>query len=214
MLHNCGIHYNRLINHKGEMMMKLIAKLLVVIILLMGCTNNPPQDEKANVHLYSYDGASVKAVVSKENYNKVIRLEITQIETGDVDDVEVFESLEKNRQSIEDFVVTIEDLQLVLDVRDPDNWVTNNFFNVRLAEEVATTDNNLYVFVVKYVINFDHETVEKQCCGYNDVVDYFGLENSIQGGQLTLDLLIENEEFVFHEVLVAENGLYVPQLEE
>ncbi len=194
--------------------MKLIMKALIITILLVGCSNNPTQVEKANVHLYSYEGITVKAVVSKENYDKVIRLEITQIETSDIDDEEGLESLEKNRQNIEDFVVTIEDLQLILDVRDPDNWVTNNFFNVRLAEEVATTDNNLYVFIVKYVINFDHETAEKQCCGYNDVVNYFGLGDAIKDGQLYLDQLIENEGFVFHEVLVAENGFYVPQLEE
>ena len=198
----------------GDTYMKLFIKLVMVVMVVTGCTNNPQEVEKANVHLYAYEGISVKVVVSKEDYNKIVRLEITQNETGDRNNEEMAEVLETNRQAIEQFVRSVEDSQLVLADSDPENWITNNFFNVRLSETVKTTDNDLYVYLVKYIINFNHETVEKECCGYREVVDYFGLDKAIENGQLLLDKLLENEQFLFYVVFVTENGLYVPQLEE
>lgn len=191
--------------------MKIILKLVLVIIILSGCTNSSDEIAKANVHLYSYQGISVKVILSEENYNEIRRLEITQNETSSIDDPKMTESLETNRQNIEDFVLNVDDSQLVFGDQDPENWIANSFFNVRLSDKVKSTDNDLNVYVVKYIINFKHTTVEKQCCGYKEVINYFGLSNAIEDGKLLFDKFVENNQFLFHEVLIAENGLYVQQ---
>jgi len=193
--------------------MKNILKCLM-IIMLVGCSKQNEEVKKANVHLYSYEGVSVKAVVSKTDYNKIIRLEITENSTEETEDNENLNKLEDQRRSIEDFVRSVEDSQLVLADSDPDTWIMSDFFNVRLSEEVKTTDNDFYVFLVKYVIDFEHESAQNMCCGYNDVIDYFGLNNAIHDGKLLLDRLQENKDFIYYETLVAENGLYITQIED
>lgn len=194
--------------------MKLILKLVVVVIMLSGCSTNPKETEQANVHLYAYEGVSVKVIVLKENYNKVVRLEMTQNETADVSDQEMAKQLEMNRKSIEDFVINIGNSQLVLGDSDPENWQMSHFLNVRLSEEVKPTDNDLNVYLVKYVLDFTHENAREQSDGYDEVIDYFGLKNIVDDGKLLFDEFKDNEQFIYHKVLIAENGLYVPQLED
>lgn len=194
--------------------MKLIVKFLMVfMIVLNGCSSTPPE-EKANVHLYSFEATSVKVVVSKENYNEIIRLEITQNETAKVNDEKMTEQLEVNRQAIEDFVRSAGNYQLVFMDHDPEDWKSTYFLNVRLSEEVKTTDNDLNVYIVKYILDFTNENAVTQCCEYDLVIDHFGLNNAIADGKLWYDLLLKTEDFLFYDVLHAENGLYVPQLEE
>lgn len=185
---------------------------IIILLMLVGCTQQSEQVKKPNVHLYVFEGISIRAIVSKDNYQDIEILEITQIETGLKNDEERLLDLENERQAIENLVLTIESANLVLEHRDPDEWDIDKFINVRLSPEVMEDDLNSTVFIVKYVVDLTHEAMSKQCCGYQEVMEHFQLQNAIVEGKLTLDRFVNNNEFVFNEILVAENGLYIQQI--
>lgn len=193
----------------------------MILLVLMGCSKEVVVDEpevKPNVHLITHQGVDVKIILSKENYNDIQRLEISVLETTmDYEELPLqqqIEKLEENRSSIEGLMSSMEGAQFTYGEWGQELWGTEQFVHVRLSKEVNKRTDKIYDYTVQYVINLDHDSLMQMGSGVEEVIDYFGLEISLEDGVLELDEFLSNEQFIFHEELIAKERIYIEQIEE
>ncbi len=190
--------------------MKKIILIISMLILLFGC-NNKSQDHKPTIHQYIYGDISLNFEVSENDYQTIERMNFHILDNTlsmdrELSHDEAYELLETNRQQYIDFVSSIEGARLTIGYDDP---VYQYFISVIITPAVIESANGELGYSVKFYIDFEDEKAQSDCCGFDEIMTFFKLTDSLDDRHLTLDKVIENDNFTYHEIIGNENGMYL-----
>jgi hypothetical protein len=200
-------------------MRKLI--VLFCFTLVLGSCTGEQKHQIPNVYQYTYDNVSLVFVLDDSDYNRVRQVMISKTEsTTDIREdfdwtqEEVLAQLKQHYDEYETLILGIDDANLVHTNRS--DYGFSNFITLYLPnwDEVMrfSTDEGDYVFTARLFIDFD-EYVDAGCCGFDEIISYLGLEQSVDLQNLYLDRLREDENFIYHEVIDHEHGLALQYFE-
>ena len=200
--------------------MKKMHLLLLLVLGLSACTiqSEPP---KPNVYQYNYGDVNLMIVLDRSDLNRISQMVISKIEfTGaikedfDGSDDEIMEQFRQRYEAYEDVILSIDDANLIHANRGTGFM---NFIALYLPhwDDVIgiTTLDHEYKFTAKLFLDFD-EYHETGCCGFDEIIVYLGLEQSVDLQNLYLDRLREDGNFIYHDIIDHEHGLALQYFED
>ena len=200
--------------------MKKLIVLFCLIAVLASCTAEQKQ-QIPNVYQYTYDNVSLVFILDDSDFNRVRQVMISKTEsTADIREDfewtqdEVLNQLKQRYEEYETLILSIDDANLIH--TDRSAYGFSNFITLYLPswDEVMrfSTDSEDYIFTARLFLDFD-EYHETGCCGFDEIIAYLGLEQSVDLQNLYLDRIREDGNFIYHEVIDHEHGLALQYFE-
>ncbi len=200
--------------------MRKFVLLFCFVFVMASCTieQEPPTP---NVYQYMYGDVSLIFILDETDFNRIRQVMISKTETtidvresSDLTQDELISQLKQRYDEYESLVLSIDDANLIHTNRS--DYGFSNFITLYLPtwDEVMrfSTDEGDHVFTARLFIDFD-EYIDTGCCGFDEIISYLGLNQSVVQQGLYLDRLKEDEDFIYHEVIDHQHGLALQYFE-